>query len=260
LVRVTPSSAAALQTRTSSSKCSESKVFTHCSRKKGHLVDEYYALHPELQSKKSNRGKDSEKKQTAKVTSESISIATAQAWSVHVKPPSAHTAIANAHSSTAADVITMEVDSGVSDHFVTSPRGLSKFDPHCRVTVQVADDRKITAQGRGDILGKLKGLHDAPTFSNNLLSVPKLYTERKAVVFHSDHGVVISEAKDVEISWKAKVATGQLVSTTAYKFTFASSSYGEHALAQTLSVEHGYQRLYSTSYDGHRYFAVVVDD
>jgi hypothetical protein len=205
----TPSSATALQTRTSSKSSNKSKVCTHC-KKKGHQVDECYALHPELQSKKSSSGKDSKKKQAAKVTSESSSTATAQAWSVHVKPPSAHTAIANAHSSTASDVITMEVDSGASDHFVTSPRGLSNFDPHYRVTVQVADDREIITQGRGDILGKLKGLHVAPTFSNNLLSVPKLCSEKKAVVFHPDHGVVISEAKDVQISWKAKIATGQL--------------------------------------------------
>jgi hypothetical protein len=107
-------------------------------------------------------------------------------------------------------IITFEVDSGASAHFVTTKTGLDGFDPTSSICVEVADQRSMLTSGKGHIANKVQDVHVAPDFGNNLLSVMSLYKDGLATIFHPRHGVLVARAEDLHIKCSEVLCKGRV--------------------------------------------------
>jgi len=91
-----------------------------------------------------------------------------------------------------AEIIHFDIDSGATDHFVASPEGLSDFKPDQTITIETANQEKVTSRGCGSIPGKIDPVHVVPSFGTNLLSVYQLCRTGHKVTFLPDGTVPIT--------------------------------------------------------------------
>jgi hypothetical protein len=128
--------------------------------KSGHPESRCFTLHPELMRKPA-KGK--------KASQEKSSGASAYAW----KATAVNSVANSSRVSPKSDVISFDIDSDASHHFVKSLRGVENFNPDFSMKVEIADQSIITTSGKGS-LGILKEVHYVPSFGSNLLSVNQL--------------------------------------------------------------------------------------
>ena len=70
------------------------------------------------------------------------------------------------------------------------PHLISNLDPTETLSFKVADERTVSTEGAGTF-GPLKKVHACPKFGQNLLSVPQLHQDNKAVLFSPTQGILI---------------------------------------------------------------------
>ncbi len=189
------------------------RACTHCN-KEGHEEKTCFILHPELRrgrKKRSGRGGGSApaaNKATGSGNGNPPPPHRSGSWaevvrSGHVVARAAHALVPRPGSKT------FTVDSGATDHFVSDPTGLSGFNPLRTMEVCMADGSRETTVGAGDIAGKLKDVHVVPSFEDDLLSVPRLYEDGKAVLFSPRiGGVLIADEKDLSFSCPSPLIVG----------------------------------------------------
>jgi hypothetical protein len=100
------------------------------------------------------------------------------------------------------------IDSGATHHFVRDPADVSDYREDSQLVVQLADNSTITTTGVGCIPGKLAEVHVSPEFDSNLLSVPCLYKDGKAVLFHPKVGVIVCNQADLKFQCEDLLAQG----------------------------------------------------
>jgi hypothetical protein len=157
-------------------------------------------------------------KKTSTKNNNSVKITkSATAWTV--RKPSTKTESTN---QSYTDTIVFECDSGASEHFVKNPHCLDNFNPKEIIEVELADKTIVKTVGKGNVGLKLTGVHAAPSFSTNLLSMLKLYKDGIATLFHPYHGVVIANAKDMHVNCKAALCIGNM-EDDAFKISVKSN-------------------------------------
>lgn len=192
-------------------KTSTAPTCSHCG-KSGHLVNKCFKLHPHLRNAP-RRGNSKATRGTAWKVSE---------CSASVKK----TAPAD------ASVVTFEIDSDASHHFVNSMDGVTNFDPNHSMTVSLADGSTLQTKGAGS-LGKLKLVHFAPTFESNLLSVFQLTKDGYGVHFHPDRSVQLVDSAGKSIvdgfldghTFKLNIRKGATSSAASVSTTLDSSTF-----------------------------------
>ena len=116
-----------------------------------------------------------------------------------------------------AKTITCEIDSGATAHYLTSKKGAISFNPNHQIEVRIADGQLVPSAGLGTLGGIIGQAHIVPSFTDNLLSVPKLVQDGHSVIFATDGSVSISR-DGVEI------ACGNLNSSGLYTVDIDVSS------------------------------------
>jgi hypothetical protein len=154
--------------------------------KLGHTKDRCFTTHPEL------RPAPRHAKKAVDAEENDSSCSSSHAWFVQVL---------HAHSvketiSSNKDVITFDIDSGASDHFVNTLQGVSNFSADTSVEVELANGMTVSTAGVGMISERLPKVNYAPSFSQPLLSVAKLVDDGKAILFHPSRGVVLMDANN----------------------------------------------------------------
>jgi hypothetical protein len=172
-----------------------------------HSEDKCFIKYPNLK-KTSNKQSNSTNNTTANSETNAVKISkTATAWTVKHQT-------SNPETTTKRNSIVFECDSGASEHFVHTPDYLDNFNSKDIIDVELADKSTITTIGKGNIGEKLQGVHVAPSFSSNLLSMIRLYKDGIATLFHPQHGVVIAKANDMQIKCTEALCIGNMENDT----------------------------------------------
>lgn len=112
--------------------------------------------------------------------------------------------------SSTSTILTFEIDSDASDHFVNTLHGVSDFDPTIQMEVELADRSTLRTAGVGRIGNKLSRVHYVPTFGSCLLSASRLREDNKGTVFWPNKpttiidtltNTVLAEAYERDSSW-----------------------------------------------------------
>lgn len=133
------------------------------------------------------------------------------------------------------DEVIFDIDSGASDHFVNSKKGLRNFDPTKTINIKVADRRKLTTSGKGDIPGKLHQINLVPASGSNQLSIHRLYKEGKATLFHPSFEVLIAKASDMKIACPTPICRG-FVEDNSFKIRVKVNKDAKTSYADAVTV------------------------
>eukprot|EP00595_Chromulina_sp_UTEXLB2642_P000703 CAMPEP_0196761278 /NCGR_PEP_ID=MMETSP1095-20130614/439_1 /TAXON_ID=96789 ORGANISM="Chromulina nebulosa, Strain UTEXLB2642" /NCGR_SAMPLE_ID=MMETSP1095 /ASSEMBLY_ACC=CAM_ASM_000446 /LENGTH=950 /DNA_ID=CAMNT_0042110571 /DNA_START=657 /DNA_END=3506 /DNA_ORIENTATION=- len=166
-----------------------------------HPEDKCFVKYPHL---KKTSSKQSNTNTTNNSDTNAVKISkTATAWTVKHQTNIPET-------TNNSNSIIFECDSGASEHFVQTPEYLDSFNSKEIIDVELADKSTITTIGKGNIGDKLKGIHVAPSFSSNLLSMIRLYKDGIATLFHPQHGVVIAKSEDMHVNCSEALCIGKM--------------------------------------------------
>ena len=160
----------------------------HCN-KRWHSAEKCWKLHPGLKDRFHSRAS---KAAGGNDESKDANVTQSSAWRVQSVLPASQAHIARVPSQ--SNVISFDLDSASSDHFVNSFKGVSNFDPSSHIEVELANGSKVCTAGQGSIADRLPVIHYAPTFASPLLSVARLNDDNKAVLFHPRKGVLLMDA------------------------------------------------------------------
>ena len=161
----------------------------HCN-KRWHPAEKCWTLHPDLKAKHFGRANRASGGATDPLDE---GLGKPNAWRVQSDLPSSQVHIAQSPP-LMSNIISFDLDSACSDHFVNSFTGVSNFNPSSHIEVELANGSKVTTAGQGSIKDRLPVIHYAPTFASPLLSVARLVDDNKAVLFHPRKGVLLLDA------------------------------------------------------------------
>jgi hypothetical protein len=88
------------------------------------------------------------------------------------------------------------MDSGSMRHFINTKDGVANLDLTKKISVLMADQSKVRTHGSGSF-GPLPDVHYRPNFGAPLLSIPKLYEDGMATVYHLQAGIFVADADKV---------------------------------------------------------------
>jgi hypothetical protein len=152
-----------------------------CPKPNRHLSDQCVRgiTHPELKRNLAKRRDAMSTKEVVKDTSDSP-IVEKHVWTVKNIEQAFSISISNKYI-----VKSFNMDSACSTTIVNSREGISSFDPMDIQEFHLADRSGESSAGAGVISGKGKNhkVHLVPSFGENLLSIPQLYSRNVATVF-----------------------------------------------------------------------------
>jgi hypothetical protein len=171
-------------------------------KKGGHTTERCWVAHPELRpewaTKKSNgRSTDNPAGKTAGSTASTAKLAQAE---TNANADDANAWVARANHTFGHDVpkgfLRFWSDSGANEHFSTCIHGLENLTSNS-IEVTVADGRRVSSEGTGDIGDKLKNVHVIGGFDANLMSVSQHYKDGYATIY-SPHlnGFIVVKAEN----------------------------------------------------------------
>ena len=98
----------------------------------------------------------------------------------------------------------------------TSREGKTEFDPTDVQQYTFAEKSSMSSTGTGIIMGKGKNLkvHVVPSSGENLPCIPQLFDRGIATVFHPTYGVMIADAKNMNVTCAALLRRGRYVDGT----------------------------------------------
>lgn len=202
-----------------------------------HNSENCYKLHPHLKKEGAKKTDRSEK------STDNTGIKLGSAWKASSKRAS------NKDNSDNESFVCMEVDSGSTEHTIRheDAERLFKINHKCKSVIMVsANQEEQESIGQVTIPDKLGDpLYVMQKWESNLLSVPKLYKEGKATLFHPRYGVVIAPAEDMKVECNNAVAIGILNSNDTFTVNIKVPSDNQWKVVQRKS--HSSQAKLSTS-------------
>jgi len=186
-------------------KVQNTTTCTHC-KKSGHTEEQCYTKHPHLRPNRNKKGgnrfnqKDKSSNNANNTTNKNPPSNNTgfNGWTAKLLNEANQVAEECTNNSN-SNSITFDIDSGASNHYVNSFRGLANINKGEQHKVVVANNQTENTIGSGTIPNRLPKVHVVPTFASNLLSVSALNDVGIAVLFHPKQGVSLRDTKSNKI-------------------------------------------------------------
>ena len=192
-----------------------------CPNPRGHSSAECWFKFPELKTKFASQRKreysNSSAKSSLNSSAKSASISDHSspiAWTVKDTAHQVFTAIPNYD--LRGITRSFNMDSGCTATIVNSSDGLIDIDPTDTLSFSLADRSIVKSEGAGYATGNGKFLKCSivRTFQENLLSIPQLYDDQIATLYHPLYGIIIAKADDMQVQCNKTLGQGQYVNGT----------------------------------------------
>ena len=187
-----------------------------CPHPTGHLSSECWFKFPDLKAKfssKRRQSRETSQHSSAKSANQS-DLVTSYVWTVK---DSAHQAYYTTPDCVSKGITrAFNMDSGCTSTIVNSLDGLVNIAPDESLSFSLADRSIVKSEGTGYATGNGKYLKCSIVreFQENLLSIPQLYNDDIATVFHPRHGIMIAKASDMIVNCSHALGRGRYINGT----------------------------------------------
>lgn len=111
-----------------------------------------------------------------------------------------------------ANTIEFEADSGSQGNYAPTPAHLQNYHGagHDGHTIVCALNSRSPTEGVGSLGNIMDKVYVNHKIAGHIMSIPDQYLHDRATLFHPQHGVIITRAEDMDVSYRNVIASGAL--------------------------------------------------